>query len=149
MASYRTQGVPPKPPTKRRRANKPKSYGAATPTTAPAAAATPRELGIDDPHPLIVSLWNAVHVSCENAFYSDTDWQRLRLELWHANREMASGRPSANEWSAIQSGLNEMLLSPAVKRRAGIEVKPPQGADGDVMAADRILDGYKRTLKSV
>jgi hypothetical protein len=150
MASYpEPKGVPPKPASKRRRANKPASYGAAEPTTAPAANGADRTLGIDNPHPLITAMWDTVQQSCEAAFFSENDWVRLRLELWFANHTMVGGRPSANAWSAIQSGLNEMLLSPAIKRRAGIEVKPPQGADSDVMAADRIVDGYKRTLKSV
>jgi hypothetical protein len=122
MASYRTNGVPPKPDSKRRRYAKPKSYGAATPTTAPAAdPTTTRVLGIDDPHPLIASLWDTAQDSCEAAFFSETDWERLRLELWFANHTMACGRPSGQAWIAIQHGLNE-LLSPAVKRRAGIEV---------------------------
>jgi len=113
-------GPAPKPESKRRRYGKPKSYGAAEPTTAPAAARSgPRKLGIEDAHPLIASLWNTVQTSCEAAFYSATDWERLRLELWFANHTMFSGRPSAGAWEAVQHGLNELLLSPAVKRRAG------------------------------
>ena len=47
---------------------------------------------------------------------------------------MASvGRPR-QAWEAIQHGLNEMLLSPAVKRRAGIELRP-DGVDEDAKAA--------------
>ena len=38
-------GRPPKPPSKRRRTNKPASYGAAEPITAPAAGVQDRELG--------------------------------------------------------------------------------------------------------
>ena len=142
-------GPAPKPDSKRRRYAKPKSYGSADPTTAPAANRTvPRDLGIDNPHPLIVSMWETVQSSCEAAFYSETDWQRLRLELWHANREMASSRPSANAWMAIQHGLNELLLSPAIKRRAGIEVKP-SSPDADAVAAVAIVGRYRQELKSV
>ena len=152
MATYRTQGVPPKPPSKRRRANKPKAYGAAEPTTVPAAHDGVRTaaltLGIENPHPLITSLWDTVQQSCESAFYSELDWHRLRLELWFANHTMASGRPTANAWSAIQSGLTELLLSPAVKRRAGIEVRP-QTADEDADAAVSILGRYRQSLKPV
>ena len=108
-------GPAPKPDSKRRRYGKPKSYGAAEPTTAPAAASVDRVLGIDDPHPLIASLWDTVQESCEAAFYSDCDWVRLRLELWHANREMASSRPSAQAWEAIQHGLNEMSCGEAAR----------------------------------
>ena len=81
-------GPPPKPASKRRRANTPKSYGAAEPTTAPAAHIQDRELGIDDPHPLIVDMWTTVQESCEARFYSEADWERLRFELWYANRAM-------------------------------------------------------------
>jgi hypothetical protein len=58
-----------------------------------------------------------VQHSCEAAFYSDGDWERLRLELWFANHTMSSGRPSGQAWDAVQHGLNEMLLSPGVKPR--------------------------------
>ena len=142
-------GPAPKPESKRRRYGKPKSYGAAEPTTAPAAARSgPRKLGIEDAHPLIASLWNTVQTSCEAAFYSATDWERLRLELWFANHTMSSGRPSAGAWEAVQHGLNELLLSPAVKRRAGIELKP-SGVDADADAVVAMTGKYRQMLKSV
>ena len=142
-------GPAPKPDSKRRRYGKPKSYGAAEPTTAPATPVEKsRPLGIDDPHPFITALWNTVQESCESAFYGEADWQRLRMELWYANTTMASGQPSANAWAAIQHGLSEMLLSPATKRRAGIDVRP-QGVDADAVAADEQIARYKRVLKSV
>jgi hypothetical protein len=40
-------GPPPKPPSKRRRRTPPRTYGAATPTTAPAAPVGDRALGFD------------------------------------------------------------------------------------------------------
>jgi len=147
--AYRTQGVPPKPPSKRRRRNVPASYGAAEPVTAPAADATSRQLEIDDPHPLIASMWDTVQSSCESRFYSDSDWARLRMELWYANTALVSGKPvSGHTWGAIQHGLNELLLSPAIKRRAGIELRP-QGVDVDAVAADEQIARYKTVLKSV
>ncbi len=74
-------GPAPKPASKRRRYGTPKSYGSAEATTAPAANPGVRELGIENPHPLIASLWATVVDSCEVVFYSEADWQRLRLEL--------------------------------------------------------------------
>ena len=91
--------------------------------------------------------WNTVQHSCEAAFYSETDWERLRLELWFANHTMASGRPSDQAWAAIQHGLNELLLSPAVKRRGGIELK--RVVDVDEYAAVSMVGGYRQALKSV
>jgi hypothetical protein len=100
------------------------------------------------PHPLIAAMWQTVQSSCEAAFYSETDWARLRMEFWFANRAMVSGRPvSGHTWGAIQHGLNEMLLSPAIKRRAGIELKPAVDVDAD--AAVSMIGRYKQVLKSV
>ena len=150
MSTYSAPGgPPPKPASQRRRRNKPASYGAANPATAPAADPAARALDIDNPHPLAVALWDTVWESCEAAFYSDADWHRLRLELFYANTVLTGGRemtPSA--WSTVQSGLNEMLLSPAIKRRAGIEVKP-QAVDADDVAAVSLVGRYQEGLKSV
>jgi hypothetical protein len=35
---------------------------------------------------LVLSLWDAVKTSCESAFYSEADWERLRFELWYADK---------------------------------------------------------------
>ncbi len=141
-------GPAPKPASKRRRANRPRSYGDAQPTTAPAAGPGTRELGIENPHPLIASIWETVQSSCEATFFSEADWARLRLECWFADRTMASGRPSGSAWAVIQDAMNDMLLSPAVKRRVGIEVKRAV-VDGDADAAVSMVGRYKQGLKSV
>jgi len=48
--------------------------------------------------------------------------------MWFINRTMVDRPPTAAAWASAQSGLNELLLSPAVKRRAGVELKR-QAAD--------------------
>jgi hypothetical protein len=112
---------------------------------AAAIAAILDALGIADAHPLIVDMWHAVQGSVESRFFSAADWERLRWELWHANYAM-TGSMSARACAAIQHGLNELLLSPAIKRRAGIELRP-QAVDAD--AAVSMLGRYKQVLKSV
>ena len=62
---------------------------------------------------------------------------------------MTAGQvPSANQWTTIQRGLDELLVSPAVKRRAGIELRC-KGVDADVVAAGEQIARYKRVLKSI
>jgi hypothetical protein len=98
---------------------------------------------------LVVELWSALGRSVEAQFYSAADWQRARWELWYANTAMTAGQvPSANQWTTIQRGLDELLVSPAVKRRAGIELRC-KGVDADVLAVDELVDMYERSLKSV
>ncbi len=61
---------------------------------------------------------------------------------------MGSGRPSAQAWDAIQHGLNELLLSPAVKHRAGIEVRL-SAVDEDAAEAVSMIGRYRQSLKPV
>jgi hypothetical protein len=139
-------GPAPKPASKRRRYNKPASHGAAPPVVAPAAAsAAPRSLGFDA-QPLVVDMWSALQSSCESRFFSEADWERVRWELWYASQTM--GRPTANAWQQVQHGLTELLVSPAAKRRAAIELKAA-GPDPDADAAVTMLDGYRDKLKPV
>jgi hypothetical protein len=71
---------------------------------------------------------------------------KVRWELWFANETM--GRPTANAWQQIQHGLNELLISPAAKRRAAIELAPP-GPDVDEVAAVSMIGKYRSKLKPV
>ena len=148
MSTYSApRGPAPKPASQRRRRTKPESYGAAEPTVAGQADEQPL-LGFDA-HGLVVDLWSVLGRSVEAQFYSAADWQRARWELWYANQVMAAGQvPSANMWTTIQRGLDELLVSPAVKRRAGIELRR-QSVDADVVAAGEMVGKYKRSLKSV
>ena len=147
MSTYPATGPAPKPPSQRRRRNKPASYGAADPTVAGQGDVQP-PLGFAA-HELVVDLWSALGSSVEGRFYSAADWQRSRWELWYANAVMAAGQvPSANQWTAVQRGLDELLVSPAVKRRVGIELRRALDVDG-VVAADEQIARYKRVSKSV
>ena len=69
------------------------------------------------------------------------DVLRERTDTERPSRRRISGR-------RCSTALIELLVSPAVKRRAGIELRK-RAVDDDTMAADRIVDGYKRVLKSV
>ena len=146
MPSYAPRGPAPKP--QRRRRNVPASYGAAEPTTVPTGTSTTRELWVEYAHPLVADLWEAVHTSCESRFFSAADWERARMELWFASAVMRDGACPAAAWTAVQAGLNALLISPATKRRAGIELRPV-GVDADAVAADNQIARYKTVLKSV
>lgn len=146
MSTYPApRGPAPKPASQRRRRNKPAS-GAAEPVVAGPADEQP-PLGFDA-HNLVADMWSALSRSVEGQFFSAADWQRARWELWFADSAIVSGQvPSASTWTAVQRGLDELLISPAAKRRARIELK--QAVDADAVAADEQIARYKRVLKSV
>jgi hypothetical protein len=142
-------GPTPKPPSKRRHTSPPKSWGAATPITASAAATQPRDLGFDPPvHPLVESMWATLAESAEARFFSAADWERVRFELFFANTWLILGTPIPGAvWAVVQHGLSALLISPAEKRRCGIELKPP-AADADEDAAVLQIAKYQDKLKS-
>jgi hypothetical protein len=145
MAVGKPRGPVPKRDSERRRANKPMSQGAAVPETGPAGD-RPDSLGFDfDAHPIIQSLWDVLGESAEAKFYSPADWQRVRLELFYGHKVLSGGQIGAMAWATFQSGLSELLISPADKRRAGIELKP-KTVDPDEEAAVVQLAQYQASL---
>ena len=143
-------GPAPKPARTRRRSNVPKSYGLATPTDALAAPHQDRVLGIDGPvHQLVADMWTTAQTSAEALFWTESDWARLRMEMWHANGLLTSGKPiSPSSWRQVQHGLSDMLISPAAKRRAAIELQAA-APDPDENAAVSMIGTYKSKLKPV
>jgi hypothetical protein len=101
-----------------------------------------------DAHELVADMWSALGRSVEGQLFSAADWERVRWELWFTDRAMTSGQvPSGHTWTAVQRGLAELLISPAAKRRAGIELK--RAVDTDAEAADEQIVRYKQRLKPV
>jgi hypothetical protein len=139
------RGPVPKPESQRRRENKPGSYGAAEVASAEAGP-RPESLGFDA-HPIVQDLWDVLADSAEAQFYSAADWQRVRLELLYASTVLNSDKISSMAWAAVQSGLSELLISPADKRRAGIEMKP-KTVDPDAEAAVAQIAKYRERLTS-
>ena len=147
MTVPKPKGPEPNRANKRRRANKPVSYGLATPVKAGQAAPQPPDLGIARPHPMIAALWQRLGESVEARFYSAADWERVRLELAYGNRLMlARNRPPASSWNAFQKGLSELLISPADKRRVGIELELAAEDPAETAAVIQIA-AYQDALK--
>lgn len=137
------RGPAPKRESDRRRANKPESHGAADPVVVESVASQP-ELGFDA-HSLVTDMWSALGKSVEGQFFSHADWQRARLELYFINEQLFAEKIGAQAWQAVQAGLSALLVSPADKRRAGIELKKA-AADPDEEAAVVQLQQYREAL---
>jgi hypothetical protein len=146
MTTYSApRGPAPKP--QRRRRNKPVSYGEAEPVVAGQADGQP-PLGFDAPK-LVLDLWSALGQSVEGQFYSAADLARARWEMWFTSSLMSAGVvPTARQWATVQHALSELLISPAAKRRAGIELRP-QAANEDADAAVSMIGRYRQSLKPV
>lgn len=136
-------GPVPKRDGQRRRRNKPESqkHGFDQPV---GASAAPKTLGFKA-HTLVNSLWRELRTSVEGNYYSPADWQRVRLELFYINSQLNAEKIGAQAWTAIQAGMNDMLVSPAEKRRVGIELQGVK-VDVDEDAAVAQMDDYRARL---
>lgn len=139
-------GPPPKRSEHRRRSNTPATQEMSGVDRSGVAAEAP-ELGFEA-HPLVESLYASLPDSIEGKFYSAADWQRVRLELWYLNELLMAGKtPGAMAWSAMQTAMSALLISPADKRRVGIELQRRK-VDADEDAAVAQIDEYRRRLGS-
>ena len=71
----------------------------------------------------------------------------MAWELWHANVVLTGDKIAANSWAQIQHGLTELLISPAAKRRAAIELKPTT-PDRDEVAAVSMMSSLSVEAES-
>lgn len=136
----------PPPAQKRRRADRPASFGLAEPVRAGQAGQQPKLAFGYPPHKMVERMWDALGKSVESKFFSEADWERAAWELFYAN-ELFEGRLKLTPvaWSAVQHGLSDLLVSAADKRRAGIELKAA-AVDPDEVAAVGIMAGYQDKL---
>lgn len=137
-------GPPPKRGDQRRRRNIPKTQEVSGVDTTGVAVDQP-PLGFDA-HDLVVDLYAALAEGVEGKFYSAADWQRARIELHFLNGLLLAGRvPGAQAWTAVQAGFNALLVSPADKRRTGIELQRKK-VDPDEDAAVLQMAEYAERL---
>jgi len=149
MASYPTGGVPPRPASKRRRRNVPKSYGSASPTTAPGAAFDRR----GQQHlvqPVLDRLpgrarWPGRWPSCGLR-------TRVLISVWPSRfrgRTRPRRRTAPSPTSARSAGARRSrACGRPHARRPGIELKS-QAVDVDEDAAVSMVGKYRQALKSV
>ena len=144
MSIPKPKGPAPALDSQRRRANKPESYGVAEATVAGHAGEQP-DIGFDA-SPMVARMWAALDGSVEGKFFSVADWERARMEMWFLNEILTGAIDlTAATWQRVQNGLSELLVSPADKRRAGIELKKA-AADPDEDAAVSQIASYKKKM---
>lgn len=139
-------GPVPKPASQRRRRNTPASQGDAKDMTVEVMPVEQPELGFPA-HVMVSDMWAALSKSVEGQFFSHADWQRARFELFFVNNLLYSERIGAQAWQAVQAGLSALLISPADKRRVGIELKK-RTSDPDADAAVIQLAAYQNAIQS-
>lgn len=115
----------------------PVSKGVLLPTTIP-------RVSDKEWHPIAKRLWDAAKTSGQSAYYQNTDWVMLYSLCDDLSVYKKSGNRSSVMLAAIMSGLSNLLLTEADRRRARIELEAPEDPqqDAELIA----IDGYKDML---
>jgi hypothetical protein len=97
------------------------------------------ELGMDDPHPLIVDFYESLKDSGQSKFYEPSDWQFARVTL-HFLNEQIKYKTSGHMMAVISSMLTNLLVTEGDRRRVRLEVEREQAKATVIDVADRFRE---------
>lgn len=86
------------------------------------------DLGLDNPHPIIVDLWESMGQSAQSQYYEPSDWQFARFTFHFANQLLETSRPSAQMFQGVTSALSDLLLTEGSRRRLRMEIERNKSA---------------------
>lgn len=102
------------------------------------------ELGVQDPHPLVVDFYESLKDSAQSRFYEPSDWSYARLAMHVLNDALKQPRFSAIMLSSLTSMLSSLLVTEGDRRRVRLEVERDQKAGQVVDAASMFRDRLSR-----
>lgn len=104
------------------------------------------DLDIDDPHPMVVDIYESLTHSGQAYYYEPSDWQYARFAMHFANQLLKTGRPGSQLLAVVQQMFTDLLISEGSRRRMRMEVERNKSSD-DGKVID-ISDVYRQKLGS-
>jgi hypothetical protein len=102
------------------------------------------DLGLLDPHPLVVDFYLSLADSAQCRYYEPSDWQMARFCFHFCDVLLKSGRPSSQLLAAVNSMLTDLLVTEGARRRVRLEVeRASQATGGDVL---QVADLFRQRL---
>lgn len=80
------------------------------------------ELGLDNPHHLIVDLYESLKDSGQSKFYEPSDWEQARIVCHFLDGQVKSSKPSGQMLAVLHSMMTDLLISEGQRRRVRLEV---------------------------
>lgn len=102
------------------------------------------DLGLLDPHPLVVDFYLSLAESAQSRYYEASDWQMARFCFHFCDVLLKSGRPSSQLLAAVNSMLTDLLVTEGARRRVRLEIeRASQATGGDVL---QVADLFRQRL---
>lgn len=81
------------------------------------------ELGISNPHRLVVDLYESLKDSAQSRYYEPSDWQFARLTCHFLNQQVKSGKPSGQMLATLMTSLSNLMTTEGDRRRLRMEIE--------------------------
>ena len=81
------------------------------------------DLGLEEPHPIVVELWDGMIHSAQARYFEPSDWSFARLTLHFADQLVKSSRPNGQVLATVSSMLTDLLVTEGSRRKVRIEVE--------------------------
>src|SRR5690606_19625264 len=79
------------------------------------------DLGLADPHPLVVDLYESLKDSGQARYYEPSDWEYARLTCHFLDQQVKAARPSGELSAVYHSFMNDLLCSHGASRSVHTE----------------------------
>lgn len=104
------------------------------------------ELGLSNPHPITVEMYDSLKDSAQSQYYEKSDWLLAKATLHFLDEQLKSDKPSAMMVTVIFSTLtSDLLVSEGARRRARLEIERNKGPAGGAKVVS-MADHYKQQL---
>jgi hypothetical protein len=84
------------------------------------------ELGLDNPHPLVVDLYESLKDSGQSKYYEPSDWAHARIVCHFLDRQIKTSKPSGQMLAVLHSMMTDLLISEGARRRVRLEIEREQ-----------------------
>lgn len=103
------------------------------------------DLAIEDPHPLVVDMYESMKHSAQRRFFEPTDWQLARFTLHQVNAALRRDGDaiSAMKLAALNTMLSNLLMTEGDRRRVRLEIERTNEAPAEVV---QLSDVFKKRL---
>lgn len=100
-------------------------------------------LGVTDPHPMVLDLWEALGKSVQAQIYEPSDWALAQVAAEATNQLLHATRMSAQMLKEVNTMWGDLMVSEASRRRVGMLRVPEQETQETVQIKDYLLKAFE------
>ena len=100
-------------------------------------------LRVEDPHPMVLDLWEALGRSVQAQIYEPSDWALAQVAAEATNQLLNAKRMSAQMLKEVNTMWGDLMVSEASRRRVGMLRVPEQEAQETVQIKDYLLKAFE------